>query len=260
MRMRKNSTSKAIALIGTGAFLVAAFFGLKYLEATALPSGIALPTQPLENLPKVLGSNPEWTGSDSELNDEVFEAVDADKIVNREYRNALGNVISLHMPIFKNHSKPFTPHSPRHCYKGGGFEILNDDVRSIPIDEDTKLKVRFLTLERGTEHAQVLFWYQLGHRIVTNDPEMRRARWDERWQKKRAPVIKVLLETRGQNDILGEEQLVSLARPIYEWLRSVQPSEDAPGVEEDEPADRAETESPAETEDAATDAPATENE
>ena len=165
--MRTNSKSKAIVLIVTGVFLVAAFAGLKYLQANILPNGIAMPTQPLENLPKVLGNDPEWTGVDIELSDDVFEAVDADTIVNREYRNALGNLISLHMPFFKDHRRPFTPHNPRNCYKGAGFEIIEDNGRAIPIDDNTTIHVRILTLERGTEHAQVLFWYQVGNRVVT---------------------------------------------------------------------------------------------
>ena len=229
-----SSTFKAVTLIGAAVFLVVAFIGLKILENGVLPSGIAMPTQSLENLPKQLGK---WTGTDSELNDEVFEAVDADLIVNRDYKNALGNSISLHMPLFKEHKQPFTPHNPRHCYKGAGFEIIKDDVRSLPIDADTTIKVRYLNLERGTEHVQVLFWYQLGRRVVTGDSGMRHARWDERWQKKRAPVIKVLLQTSGPNSIVGEEQLDSIAVPIYEWLCSIQPSEATPAAGDEKEAD-----------------------
>ena len=226
-----SSAFKPIALFATAAFLAVAFIGLKYLKAKCVPSEVAKLKKDISELPKVLGDHQKWKGSDSELNEEIFEAVDAQTIVNRNYKNTLGNTISLHMPMFLEHTV-FTPHNPRHCYKGAGFEILDDDVLNLPIDSKTSIKVRFMTLERGTEHIQVLFWYQIGDRVVTGDGGMRRARWDERWHKTRSPVIKVLLQTANQNVSLGESQLRSLAIPIYEWLREVQTTESSPATEE----------------------------
>jgi EpsI family protein len=179
-----------------------------------------MPSRPLEELPKTLAR---WTGEDSELDDVVFEAVKAATVVNRNYTNSLGNTINLHMPMFVEETSPFTPHNPRHCYKGAGFEILSDDVIDLPIDDATTIKARFMTLERGTEKAQLLYWYQLRNAIVVDDGGMRRARWNERGQEKRSPIVKVLLQASAQNEYEAEIQLRSIAVPIYDWLRSVMP-------------------------------------
>lgn len=227
-----TSTFKAIILFGISAFLLIVFFGLQYLEIRCKPAKLAMPKESIENLPMELGK---WTGEKSVLEEEIFEAVDAHAIVNRNYKNALGNSISLHMPMFTEHTV-FTPHNPRHCYKGGGYEILDDTVIDLPIDAQTpSIKVRFMTLEKGSEHSQILYWYQLGSRVVTDDGGMRRARWEERWKEERSPVVKVLLQTSGKTEIEGETQLRSLAGPIYQWLRTVLASDADPGARVESP-------------------------
>jgi len=61
-----------------------------------------------------------------------------------------------------------TPHSPRNCLPGAGWEVLRGDTRTLDVD-GTKHVVNHYILKNGEATTVVYYWYQGRGHVVANE-------------------------------------------------------------------------------------------
>lgn len=80
----------------------------------------------------------------------------------------------LYVGYYDRQTQGRTIHSPRNCLPGSGWEPLTNELLSVPTEGGTVTVNRYL-LQKGTERALVLYWYQGRGRVASNEY---RVKWD----------------------------------------------------------------------------------
>jgi EpsI family protein len=75
---------------------------------------------------------------------------------------------SLYVGYYERQTQGKTIHSPKNCLPGGGWEPLASRTEEIATGIG-RVKVNRYLLQRGTEQALVLYWYQGRGRVQANE-------------------------------------------------------------------------------------------
>ena len=137
--------------------------------ATALRDEDVPVVQPLSGFPAVVNG---WQlKQDVKIEREVLDILKADDTLNRVYINPAQTAAGyLFIALFKTQRYGQTPHSPKNCLPGSGWEPLESAPVSIPIAGRAEPIVsnRYV-VARGDEKSVVLYWYQSRNRIIASE-------------------------------------------------------------------------------------------
>ena len=199
------------------------------------PSEIAPPEIDLAQIPYKLGDKlGTWTGTDSEPDPQVFEALKADHVVDRTYNTNQGEPVLLHASDYEKlitENLRWVPHPPQICYDRAGWRRVDERNKLLTLDGGRFVRVRLSTFEQKGNRILVLFWYHFGDEIVLDDRELRSARWNLIGQRAWPAVTKFMLQIAGGNrEEQAEERLAQFAQLVLKWaLDHRQPAEETPG-------------------------------
>ena len=99
------------------------FYSASGSESTPLPS-------PLKDFPKVFGS---WTMHDEGAVDaETLAILRADDTMTRDYRGPEGDA-NLFIAYFKTQRQGQSPHSPKNCLPGSGYQPSESGRIDVPV-------------------------------------------------------------------------------------------------------------------------------
>jgi EpsI family protein len=209
-----RSSATAVRLFAlTGAVLLVVG-GAYQLRGTLRPTYARLPEWSLHDLPLVLDG---WQGQATELDEELFRAIDADVVSNRLYRNRQGDVVSVHTAAFTDYDFG-VQHNPIVCYRGNGWEVADQQDLALDVGDGKTITVRLVTWTQKRRKVMTLFWYQLGEEMVFDRGDLGWARiklWREPvWP----PLVKVLMEAPAFAPGDAQRDLSDLAGQIYRWI------------------------------------------
>jgi EpsI family protein len=125
--------------------------------------------QPLASLPSQIGN---WTAvRESPLDVAVAEVLRADDTLNRDYSIASQrNGVNLFIAYFRSQQRGRWVHSPQHCLPGAGWEPVSLSSITVPIaGRSTPVAVNRYIVSRGDARAAVLYWYEVGDRVVADE-------------------------------------------------------------------------------------------
>lgn len=142
MSERISLVALCVALVAGGAFA----WWLR------LQPPLAVDVSPLESLPLHLDG---WRSIDLEVDDRVADELAADFNIQRAYRHPTGHLIWLYVGYYSTERGGRPEHTPRGCYTGAGWEILESDVLDVPDG-----RIREFVVRRGGEHRLVHFWFR----------------------------------------------------------------------------------------------------
>ena len=198
------------------AVLVAAIQGGAYLiRRGGTARQVSRPQQDLREIPTQLGP---WTGKEVQLDPRTYQATGSEVLVNRQYRNPAGDTASLHAAMWLEFSIKL-PHRPEICYPASGYEIISENDWQLQVADQSSMPVRLLTVRRDAKQSYVVYWYQLGERIIIGRAPLQRAPWTFRGMKTYPPLIKVMLHVPVSDPDRAQDQLQSIAGPLSAWLR-----------------------------------------
>jgi EpsI family protein len=106
-----------------------------------------------------------WEGRDVPLQADVLHTLGADAVVNRDYRNPLGETVWVNVAAFQNYSVS-PPHAPLACYPADGWNLQATEFVPVNRDDPGSPKVALYSFERQGEQALVMFWMDLDGKIV----------------------------------------------------------------------------------------------
>ena len=173
----------------------------------------------LTSLPRSLD---EFNGEDVSLDAKVFQSLDADQTVTRQYTTANGELVSVHLATW-NQADGLTPHLPDICLRGAGYEISSQFKRKVQ-DGNASFEASVITGHRTTTSDQItgFYWYQVGSQTYT-DRNGGKGVLREYWsQQKRPAVLKVLLAVNNLPPKAAEKILQKISVPVYQWIKTIQ--------------------------------------
>jgi EpsI family protein len=148
--------------------LVLALQALVFYTAVSRAEYIPV-VRPLAEFPTVLEG---WrTVQDVPIEPEELEILKADDTLNRVYANSAANTeTSLFIAYFKTQRAGQSPHSPKNCLPGNGWEPLATGTVSIPVTGRTEPIVanRYVTAH-GDQRSVTIYWYQSHQRIIASE-------------------------------------------------------------------------------------------
>lgn len=140
--------------------------------------------QPLSSFPETL---PGWQMiSQNVVEKETLDVLKADDVVSRFYarvsqpglhagmlekRGLIGNAPQeLFIAYFSTQQQGQSPHSPKNCLPGAGWQQTEAGEMSIPIPGLEKpIRINKYIISKGQQTSVVLYWYQSHGRVVANE-------------------------------------------------------------------------------------------
>src|ERR1022692_1784529 len=136
-------------------------------------------TSRAENVPSVkplrgfAGHFPGWLAvKDGYIDDETNAILKADDTLIREYASPKFPAVTanLFVAFFKTQRTGKTPHSPKNCLPGGGWEASTSDYLSVTVPGVAEpIVVNRYIVSKGDSKSIVLYWYQTQKRVVASE-------------------------------------------------------------------------------------------
>ena len=127
--------------------------------------------QPIFNFEDQIG---EWKGeTPRELDEKILEVLRLNNYVDRVYRNAKGEWISLYVGYFEDQKSGQTIHSPKNCLPGAGWNFATGEEVSLTIESDEfppiTLKALRGILVKQNQKLLSYYWFQSRGRFLANE-------------------------------------------------------------------------------------------
>ena len=136
------------------------FYSASHGENTPLPL-------PLSGMPARVG---DWRlVQEGVVDPETMAVLKADDILTRDYVGPEGRA-NLFIAYFKSQRAGQSPHSPKNCLPGAGFEPVENV--SGPIDvpvEGRSIHINKFVVANGEDESVVLYWYQSQGRVIADE-------------------------------------------------------------------------------------------
>lgn len=179
---------------------------------------------PLAGFPLTLGH---WQfGQEGVVEQDVRDVLQADDLLNRVYQNGPA-AVNLFVAAFRSQRTGKTPHSPKNCLPGSGWEWV--DARTMPIDVGLAepIVVNRYIVAKGENRSLVVYWYQSRDRVVAS--EYAAKLWVVadaiRYNRTDTALVRVVVPIGpDHDDAAAERQAVDFVQSFYSTLRGFLPS------------------------------------
>lgn len=141
------------------AALIAYTYALRYRDIESPP------VPPLDSVPSEIGA---FTRSTEAQDPEALGILGADATLFRAYRSDSGSVAWLFIGYFGTQHQNSQIHSPKHCYPGSGWNVLEEGTTRIALG-DGEIPARSLVISDGVRSHHILYWFSSADGIVTNE-------------------------------------------------------------------------------------------
>lgn len=196
MRFLNNKYAKVLTLV---LLLQAAAYYALASRPELLP-----PSLPLALFPQTAG---DWhTYRDRPIDPQVLDILKSDDTLDRVYLNtAQTEAVYLFVAFFKSQRAGQTPHSPKNCLPGSGWEPIEAGYQTIPITgREAPIVSNRYVVRHGDEKSVVLYWYQSHNRAIASEYSAKVWLVADaiRYRRSDTALVKVVVPIRG-NDIKG---------------------------------------------------------
>lgn len=123
---------------------------------------------PLEQFPGEIAA---WrVAREIPMEQAVQDVLRADDTMNRVYTDpATGETASLFIAFFRTQRTGQTPHSPKNCLPGAGYEPVESGQVRVAVPGSGEIGINRYLVTRGEERNLVLYWYQSRGRAIGNE-------------------------------------------------------------------------------------------
>jgi EpsI family protein len=203
--------------------------------ALIIQAGLFYATSRGENIPSVrpLRDFPlEFTGwtmaHEGYVDDETQSVLRADDTLVRMYANPkFQTQANLFVAFFKTQRTGKTPHSPKNCLPGSGWEKSTDDYLDVSIPGVAEpVQVNRYIVSKGDAKSLVLYWYQTPNRIVASEYKAKLLTVEDaiRYNRTDTALVRVVVPVQGNNDAAAQQIAVDFVQSFFVPLRKYLPS------------------------------------
>lgn len=157
--MDPKRTTRVVLLLMFLAALIAYTYILRYREVPGPPP------PDLAGIPTVIDG---YEGTDAHQPAEALRLLGADRTVFRTYDNGDGRTIWLFLGYFGAQQENAQIHSPKHCYPGAGWDIVEEGTLRLDL-AGTAASVKRLLISDGTLQREVVYWFDTRGGVITNE-------------------------------------------------------------------------------------------
>jgi EpsI family protein len=101
---------------------------------------------------------------------EIQQQLRADDLLNRAYEQGLsGGAVDLFIAYFKTQRTGQSPHSPKNCLPGSGWEPEETGFLDVAIPGQPPIRINRYVVSQGDERSVVLYWYQSRRRVIASE-------------------------------------------------------------------------------------------
>ena len=143
------------------------------------------------------------TAKDIPVEKEVQDLLRADDLLNRVYVNSTGTEdASLFIAYFRTQRYGQSPHSPKNCLPGSGWEKISDETIPVMVQGwNAPIRINRYVVEHGDEKDVTLYWYHSHNRVIAG--EMEAKLWavadSIRYHRSDTALVRVIVPVRGGN-------------------------------------------------------------
>jgi len=135
------------------------FYSASHGEATPLAA-------PLAGFPVNIGY---WhLYHEDQIDQDTRDVLRADDYLTRVYVGPHGGA-NLFIAYFKTQRQGQSPHSPKNCLPGSGWEQVKSGRVDIPVPGGSPIHVNQYVVEKGQSQAVVYYWYQSQGRVIADE-------------------------------------------------------------------------------------------
>jgi len=198
--------------------------GILYYSAFALEK----PTQnkPLALFAKNIG---DWhMTQEGHIDKETLDMLRADDTLTRTYeKGGYAVPAGFYVAYFKTQRTGQSPHSPKNCLPGSGWEPLKEGTLDISISpERAPIQVNRYIVARGDNASVVLYWYQTRQRVIASDYSAKI--WlvldSMRYHRSDTALVRVIVPVIQGNDSLATDTAVDFVKSMFPMLQGYLPS------------------------------------
>jgi len=112
-----------------------------------------------------------WQGTDQPLEQRILEMLGLDAYVQRKYVDHQGRVLWLYVGYYRQQGQGKGIHSPKHCYPGAGWSLVEKGVECVPLDGGGQktIEVNRMVFQKAGVKQVILYWFQSSSRIVHSE-------------------------------------------------------------------------------------------
>ena len=190
------------------------FYSASHGESTPL-------AMPLSAFPTNFGN---WSMiQEGVVEKETLDVLRADDTLTREYANPNG-AVNLFIAYFKTQRTGQSPHSPKNCLPGSGWQPSENDRVDLRTGGDT-IRINRYVVSRGEEESVVLYWYQSQGRVIADEFAAKFYLIEDSIRKHRSDtsLVRVVTPVIGQQRERAEQVAEDFAKVAYPVIRGYLP-------------------------------------
>ncbi|MCK5889230.1 MAG: VPLPA-CTERM-specific exosortase XrtD, partial [Methylococcales bacterium] len=123
------------------------------------------PRKTFPSFPDKLGG---WNGTQSPMDSDVIDVLQVSDYILSDYSKPDSVPVNFYVAYYESQRKGVSPHSPRVCIPGGGWQI--SDISRIELAE---LPVNRIVIKKGQSKQLVYYWFQQRGRMMSNEYYMK---------------------------------------------------------------------------------------
>ena len=189
-------------------------------------------SRPLASMPTTLGS---WqlvqTGV---IEQEVLDVLKADDILNGVYCSSASpecpktgqGAANLFVAAFRTQRNGKTPHSPKNCLPGSGWERISAGEMTIDVGRAAPITVNRYVVAYGSQRDLVLYWYQSRDRVVAD--EYKAKFWVMadaiRLNRTDTALVRVIVPLANKDEAKAQATATDFVKSFYSTLLDYLPS------------------------------------
>jgi EpsI family protein len=185
------------------------------------------PVRPLQEFPVLVNG---WlTVQDTPLEKEIQDVLRADDTLNRTYASPDRSIAAnLFMAFFRTQRTGQSPHSPKNCLPGSGWEPSETGFLTVdlPGSGHAPITINRYIVSRGEQRSAVLYWYQSHNRVIAS--EVAAKVWlvadSVRYHRSDTALVRVVVPVRGNDDAEAVAAGVRFVRDLFPAIEKQLPS------------------------------------
>ena len=182
--------------------------------------------QPLRDFQHELSG---WTMvQEGYVDDDTQAVLKADDTLTRTYGSPKYPLTSnLFVAFFKTLRTGKTPHSPKNCLPGSGWEREREDYLDVTIPGMAEpIQVNRYIVSKGDQKSLVLYWYQTQNRVVASEYKAKLLAVEDaiRYNRTDTALVRVVVPVSGSNDAEAQQEAVEFVQAFFVPLRKYLPS------------------------------------
>lgn len=165
---------------------------------------------------------------DAPMEKEILDLLKADDTLNRMYAEpGLPIGLNLFVAYFKTQRTGQSPHSPKNCLPGSGWEPTATGFLDVEVPGEAQpVRINRYVVSHGGDKSVVLYWYQSPRRVIAS--EYAAKFWlvmdSIRYHRSDTALVRVSVPVSNNDDAAATQEGVSFVKSLFPLLKSYLPA------------------------------------